>query len=205
MSQDTQFTAKGPTDIGFETSGDITNFHFGGQLVGTKAGVQGVCTNPGSVGQATPAGVQGCGAGPGVAGVYGIALPGENGLINPGPGVWGQGGGGNPLIPPPPGSVNGDGVGVYGVAGSAEGGVFSSESGAQLRLVPSSVPMDEDNPLMQTGQVGDLYLYTEATEVGTTGTYHFNTILWLCVSPAWQHEGDPAVWAQVQLGDTIGG
>jgi hypothetical protein len=71
-------------------------------------------------------------------------------------------------------------------------------------LVPSSTPIEQTS-LMQTGQVGDLYLFSVATEVGTTGTYQFNTILWLCVSPAWQHIDNQALWAQVQLGDTIGG
>jgi hypothetical protein len=115
MAQDTQFTATGtkPPSTGFTSSGDITNFHVGAQLIGTEAGVQGVCTNQ----RRNPidAGVQGFGTGPGVAGVFGTALPAENGtLVSPGPGVWGLGGGGLPPIPPPSDNA----IGVYGRAGS---------------------------------------------------------------------------------------
>ena len=55
---------------------------------------------------------------------------------------------------------------------------------------------------METGQVGDLYLWSVSQEVGTTGTYDYTTILWLCLAPAGL--GD-ATWAQISLGDTIGG
>jgi hypothetical protein len=138
-------------------------------------------------------------------GVYGIGdLVGVHGRAA-GPnavGVTGIGGGGDASMTP--GGVNGEGVGVYGSGGQAEGGVFSSVSGAQMRLVPSSVPIEETS-LMQTGQVGDLYLYSTSYQPGDSGTYNYNTILWLCLSPAWQHNDNQAVWAPVQLGDTIGG
>ena len=100
------------------------------------------------------------------------------------------------------------GTGPTGVSGTGTadgpGGSFGSTNVAQLHLVPSSTPI-EDTSLFQTGQVGDLYLFSVAEEVGTSGTFDFNTILWLCVSPAAQHLDNQAVWAPVQLGDTVGG
>jgi hypothetical protein len=57
--------------------------------------------------------------------------------------------------------------------------------------------------LLNNGQVGDLYLYSQAQEVGTTGTYDYTTILWLCIAP--KVPNGQALWDQVQLGDTFGG
>jgi hypothetical protein len=56
---------------------------------------------------------------------------------------------------------------------------------------------------METGQVGDLYLYS----VGGTGGTEVTTILWLCIAPAFPNPPTftPATWAQVQLGNAIGG
>jgi hypothetical protein len=101
------------------------------------------------------------------------------------------------------GNNTSSGPGVSGNSTAGEGGVFQSVNAAQLRLVPSSTPL-EDTSLMQTGQVGDLYLFSVAQEVGTSGTYDYNTILWLCIAPV-VSAGEQAVWAPVQLGDTVGG
>jgi hypothetical protein len=95
------------------------------------------------------------------------------------------------------------GPGVTGSSQDERGGTFQSTNAAQLRLVPSNVPLDEKSPLMQSGKVGDLYLFSVAQEVGTTGTFDVNTMLWLCIAPA--AGGVRALWAQVQLGDTVGG
>jgi hypothetical protein len=129
------------------------------------------------------------------SGVWGDARNGERtaagsgvlGTAQRGPGVAGS---------------SDSGAGVTGSSDSGPGGILQSTSAAQLRLVPSSTPL-ADSPLMQTGQVGDLYLFSQEYEVGTTGTYHISTILWLCIAPP--ADGGPAVWAQVQLGDLIGG
>ena len=100
-------------------------------------------------------------------------------------------------------SGNATGSGVLGTSESGRGGVFQSANAAQLRLVPSSTPL-ENTMLLQNGQVGDLYFYSVAQEVGTSGTFDFTSILWLCLMPALS-AGSQAVWAQIQLGDTIGG
>jgi hypothetical protein len=141
-------------------------------------------------------------AGTGVIGIGGVSV--DTFVGGGAPGVRGIGGGGPAPSTPISGTATvSGGVGVYGQGGpGAEGGVFQSDEGAQLRLVPSSTPL-QDSPLMTTGQVGDLYLFSVAQEVGTTGTYDYMTILWLCIAPALP--GSQAMWAQVQLGDTIGG
>lgn len=139
----------------------------------------------------------------GVYGTVGDGLSPSRGNVSAG--VWGDArnshkdSGGTGVL-----GTSQNGYGVCGGSESGRGGVFESASCAQLRLVPSSVPIEETS-LMQTGQVGDLYLFSVAQEVGTTGTSHFNTILWLCLSSASQHEDSQAVWAQIQLGDSIGG
>jgi hypothetical protein len=152
-----------------------------------RAGVWGDARN--GRGDSADSGILGTSqSGPGVAGGSGSG-PGVSGLSSSGPGVSGS---------------SGSGPGVSGFSDNAEAGVFESANAAQLRLVPSAVPIEE-TPLMQTGQVGDLYLFSVAQDVGTSGTYDFNTILWLCVSPGWQHISGQAVWAPIQLGETIGG
>ena len=187
---------------------------------GAAAGVSGTGSSAGVLGQSQ--------SGLGVHAVGGAATPttsppdpqaavfAEGG---PGSGVFAQsqsgigvhavGGAATPTTSPPDPQAavfaeGGPGTGVYGSSsGGAEGGVFQSVSGAQLRLVPSTTPLLE-SPLMQTGQVGDLYLYSVAQEVGTSGTYDYQTILWLCIEPN-DVPGGTAAWAQVQLGDVVGG
>lgn len=95
------------------------------------------------------------------------------------------------------------GPGVDGVGHGSVGGVFQSDSSAQLRLVPSSTPLQENQSLLNSGQVGELCLYSVGQELGKTGTSRYTTILWLCIAPAAPRK--QSVWAQVQLGDTFGG
>jgi hypothetical protein len=98
---------------------------------------------------------------------------------------------------------SGSAPGVEGKSSGAEGGVFQSGSSAQIRLIPSDSPLDANNPLMQTGQTGQLYLYSHTEYFLGTDESNTKTILWLCVAPA--PAGGQATWAQVQLGDLIGG
>jgi hypothetical protein len=161
---------------------------------GTADGVQGFGsgTFSGVAGFGDPSssgtGVFGQGRGNGAPGVRGIGAGGPNTTPSGAVGVYGQGG---------PGSA--------GVAGTgAVGGSFGSDSnGPQLHLVPSSTRLEDNSSLLNNGQVGDLYLYSQAQEVGTTGTYDYTTILWLCIAP--KVPNGQALWAQVQLGDTFGG
>jgi hypothetical protein len=155
-------------------------------------------------------------------GVYGCVVHNDNFTLEPTPingencGVWGDipssdatgigvlgshSGNGSGVL-----GVNRQaGVGVFGESESGRRGKFVSVSGPQLQLVPSATPLAEtQNPsLLETGQVGDLYLFSVGGEVGTTGTYNYTTILWLCIAPP--VPGSQAVWAQVPLGDTVGG
>ena len=109
-------------------------------------------------------------------------------------GVWGNNTGGGTGVA---GSST-TGVGVGGSSTSGTGGVFQSQTGAPLQLMPSSTPL-QDSPVFESGQTGDLYLYSVVSEVNRAGTSIYETILWLCISPA--VTGQTAIWAQVQLGD----
>jgi hypothetical protein len=169
-----------------------------GNNLGTAAGVLGASTgdsarDPEDPGAVTGAGVVGLSvasiySGPGLD-IPGISLPDPNSVpTGNGTGVWGASGGG---------------TGVHGQSENGRGGIFESASAAQLRLIPSATPLEDSPTLMQGGQPGDLYLFSVAQEVGTTGTYDYTTILWLCIAPA--VERGQALWAQVPLGDTVGG
>jgi hypothetical protein len=79
MSSDTQFTALGPTIIGFQTSG--TNIRVGAGIVGNEDGVRGTCGN--ALGE-QGAGVLGTAGQFNGNGVIGIADTGDNAF-----GVWG--------------------------------------------------------------------------------------------------------------------
>lgn len=123
MSSDNQFTALGPSEVGFQTHG--ANINLGVEAAGNRIGVKGRCQGP--VGD----GVQGFGAGSwsGVAGFGGgekgtgvVGFGGQPG----GQGVRGIGNEGPNSAPPTP-------VGVYGQAGpGADGvqGVGSATTGA---------------------------------------------------------------------------
>jgi hypothetical protein len=138
MSSDNQFTALGPTIIGFQTDG--ANIDIGAQISGNTVGIKGSCQ--GSVGD----GVEGTGTGnfSGVAGwggansgtgVIGFGAgadgPGVRGIGSGGPntgpagpaGVYGQGGNGAP-------GVNGQGGnGAPGVVGQAGAGIADGVDG----------------------------------------------------------------------------
>lgn len=185
--------------------------------VGSAAGVLGVSTGDSTTNPENQSGVAG-------AGVVGLSLvsvgvnidvegapptiPNPNdGPSGNGTGVWGASIGGTGVHGQSENSTgvvgqSGSGTGVTGSSESGPGGVLRSGSAAQLRLVPSSTPL-ADTSLMQTGQVGDLYMYSQEEEVGTTGTYNVSTTLWLCIAPP--ADGGQAVWAPVQLGDLVGG
>jgi hypothetical protein len=94
-------------------------------------------------------------------------------------------------------------VGVFGTSQSGRGGVFQATNAAQLRLIPSTIPLEDNLLLLQNGQPGDLYLFSVSAESGTTGTYHYNTVLWLCIAPA--SPDAQATWAQIELGALVGG
>jgi hypothetical protein len=174
---------------------------YGQPSTGMKAGVWGES-------QMSEAGVAGTNAtsGPGVTG-QSDSGPGVTGASNNGPGVTGSSNSQPGVSGSSKGGTggsfeSGSGSGVSGTSSSGVGGVFQSDTSAQLRLVPSATPL-ADSPLMETGRVGDLYLYSQAQEVGTSGTYHYSTSLWLCIAPS--VPGGQAMWAQVQLGDLVGG
>jgi hypothetical protein len=71
--------------------------------------------------------------------------------------------------------------------------------------LPSTTPLNETHPLMQTGQAGDLYMYTATGDFRIPrGKPWYRTTLWLCTASR-ADTGGQALWAQVLLGDTIGG
>jgi hypothetical protein len=207
----------------------------GGPMAGAGVVGQGTGGSPGMVGMAyeadgfnlsNAAGVLGASAGDSTrdpdnqgavcgAGVVGLSIAGLGGasdypgspMLLPDPnavpdgngtGVWGASGGGTGVL-----GQSQNGTGVNGQSENGCGAIFESASAAQLRLIPSAIPLEDNDTLMQSGHTGDLYLYSVAEEVGTTGTYHYTTVLWLCIAPA--PAGGQAMWAQVSLGDTVGG
>ena len=151
----------------------------------------------------TGSGVLGTNSGAG-AGVSGLSVSGPGGTFTSqgsSPGVFGT------SVSGPGGAFTGQGLapGVHGQGTDAEGGVFGSASGAQLKLVPSTTPLDDNNPLIQTGQPGDLYLYLETRNFPVrAGLPQSRAILWLCTASQ-AETGNQALWAQVVLGDTVGG
>jgi hypothetical protein len=80
MSSDNQFTALGPTEIGFQCNG--SNINVGGLLVGKSFGVQGRCGNGAGDGSTA---VHGQAGGQDGTGVIGAAHIGSNAF-----GVWGS-------------------------------------------------------------------------------------------------------------------
>lgn len=170
-----------------------------------QSGVWGDARN--SHGTATGSGVIGTSqAGPGLSGSS-ESGSGVTASSNSGPGVSASSKSGPGVTGSSSNDIGGvfqsdSDAGISAISTKNVGGIFQSDKAAQLRLVPSSIPLT-DSPLMQTGQVGDLYLYSQEHEVGTTGTYHYSTMLWLCIAPT--VPGGQAMWAQVQLGDLTGG
>jgi hypothetical protein len=169
-------------------------------ILGTSESGTGVEGETKGGGQSGVAGIDG--STDGGNGTYGrsTAGTGANGQSTSGAGVSGTstGGAGGTFD-------SHTGPGVSGTSHSGPGGVLQSSTSAQLRLVPSSIPLEQTN-LLETGQVGDLYMYSDAHEVGSVDseTLSYNTLLWLCVIPK-QTSGSQAVWVQVAFGDSVGG
>jgi len=141
MSKDDQFTALGPTEIGFQTDG--ANIRIGAQIAGREAGVRGHCdTAVGIEGTGGAGGVHGSSqAGDGVAGVSDAV--GKSGVFGSHSGRFGPAFGVSGTTGSPDGAaINGftdAGVGVRGgsqtndgVAGASntagKSGVFGSNS-----------------------------------------------------------------------------
>lgn len=136
MSEDQQFTATGPTIIGFQTDG--TNIDRGAEIAGNEFGIRGTGVGTGAVGiigqagQGNADGVQGyssgsfsgvagfgssgADAGTGVFGLGGEASPLGGFFSRGAAGVRGIGGGGPNTAPPNP-------VGVYGQGGNNSPGI----------------------------------------------------------------------------------
>ncbi len=145
MSSDNQFTALGPTIVGFQTHG--TNIDVGAEISGNAVGIKGSCQGPvgngvEAIGTGNFSGVVGTGgakSGTGVLGFGGASAgPGVRGIGFDGPntspagpaGVYGQGGNGAPGVIGQGGTGNGNGVegtatgtfsGVVGTGGPASG------------------------------------------------------------------------------------
>ena len=132
-----------------------------------------------------------------------IAESGNAGVYGAGPmGVFGHGSVG----------VRGQsesGPGIFGMADTGRGGVFTSARSAQVQLVPRKVPAPFPAPvpvtptaipsknevvhLPKAGQGGDLLALTDDKGLCT---------LWFCVMG---EQGGPAQWAQVLLGAAFSG
>jgi hypothetical protein len=85
MSSDKQFTANGPTDVGFQTDG--SNIARGAEIGGNQLGVKGAC------GGANGDGIQGFGGSSGGNGVRGQGGDGTTDGTSPGVVGWGGEGG----------------------------------------------------------------------------------------------------------------
>jgi hypothetical protein len=150
MSSDTQFTALGPTDVGFQTNG--ANINTGVHAVGNATGVVGRCQGGNGygvhgTGAGAWAGVAGIGGRSGGTGVWGI------GGLGGGQGVCGIGGGGPNTEPSTP-------VGVYGQAGPDADGVQGIGAGASGGGV-HGISNDENG----NGLIGDAHRGTSAYAV----------------------------------------
>jgi hypothetical protein len=95
-----------------------------------------------------------------------------------------------------------NGSGVVGLSRNGRGGVFSSYNVAQLRLEPSTTPLQDNVQLLNSGQIGDLYLSSESISRGRPIP---STTLWLCVLSA--EGGKQSAWApiEIQLSGIVGG
>jgi hypothetical protein len=187
------FTALGPTSVGFRTRG--ARIQKGVDVIGTAVGVAGQGGTPdvrgiGVSGFAHGIGVQGIGV-DGV-GVQGISR-GESGADCIG--VTGS-------------SQAEDGIGVSAsgtigirASGSSYGGTFSSMDGAQIHLKPAGVSVEEPP---RTGRAGDLFvLRARATpdELDRFGEVEDRYLaqLWFCLR---DNVGEnPAVWGKVSFSE----
>jgi hypothetical protein len=94
--------------------------------------------------------------------------------------------------------VNGtssDGAGINGYSDNDRGGVFGSGNIAQLRLMPSTTPLEDNTDARSSGQPGDLYLYIVPPSEPKGQP---QVTLWLCVMVAPPYG---AYWQPVVLGD----
>jgi hypothetical protein len=200
-STDSSFNATGSTVVAFETL-SVGDRAIGVGVNGTQCGVHGE-------GGASPLGTR---KAPFATGVHGhgdlVGVSGEGplagGLFSNTSGLfgcfaqgtlvgmfaqstfWGVRGSGNV------------GPGVQGDSTSDRGGVFSSKTLAQMKLVPST----RSSP-PATGQVGDLFL------MQPNPTDPNSVKLFLCVKDGAQAFGapigTPALWAPIQLGPFVVG
>ena len=212
------YTANGPTAVGFKTGGDGTGIANGvvaegteygvhGKGLGTEGastettgvfgesipgyGVKGISTNfPGVFGRSDhDAGVQGVGTDVGVRG------EGKTGVFGRGENTGVQGNCENGI------GVDGHstkGAGLHGSSNQGRGGVFESRGlFAQARLIPC-VQSTEEPQLSKNGQVGDLFLIRHNGTRGGKERFDRCT-LWLCV-PENPSRDESSQWQEVMLG-----
>lgn len=216
------YTANGPTSVGFKTGGDGTGIVNGVVAEGTEYGVCG--RGLGTYGSsAETAGVFGESiTGYGVKGVS-TNFPGVLGISRFSPGVKGdgndvgvEGNGKTGVLGHGNTGVRGKGEGGYGVDGHSDndagihgssdrgrGGIFESRGlVAQARLIPS-VEETEVPQLPKSGKVGDLFLVRNR---GTReGKERFdNCSLWLCIPENFSRD-DSSQWQEVMLGQILTG
>jgi hypothetical protein len=124
-------------------------------------------------------------------------------------------------LPDPSLGIDGDGTGVWGASGGGRGGVFTSQTNSQLRLVPAPRSPGQQRITERTntnspfpelppdGQAGDLIATLEPEPDGNRGD-SLQARLWFCVrsvdvDPNTNRRIRAAGWAQVLLGDTFDG
>ena len=165
------YTAFGPSEFGFQTGGERL-LAVGVDVTGQGTGVSAKAIEGNGVLAMAEKGY----------GVFSESwAPG--GRDNEQIGVWGSTRGGEGIGVRGPG-----GTGVQG-NGISRGGVFSSDKGAQIKLVPQLEKLPAE------AQAGDLIVIRHIDPVANTAS---GVELWLC-----SFDGDsqnPASWNQVQLG-----
>ena len=212
------YTANGPTAVGFQTGGDGTGIANGVVAGGTESGVHGIgLGDPGSsamtygvLGESkTGYGVKGYSEN--LAGVLGISHnePGVKGSGNAvgvegdgKTGVFGHGDTGVKGDGKVGAGVNGhseSGAGVHGSSDRDRGGIFESQGlVGQVRLIPceqvSQVPQ-----LPKSGKVGDFFLIRHKGTVEGRERFDFCS-LWLCVPENFSRD-DSAQWQEIMLGN----
>jgi len=170
----TSYTADGPSNHGFRTGG--ARITTGAELTGTSKGLVATGKDQGPEGTAKNG-----------IGVNGVSLGADKGGISVGvlgqSMVYKQGGKG----------VRGFGnIGVEGSGINGPGGVFDSNQGAQINLVPRFQTL----PLK--GELGDLIVIRKAV----IGKDQFTFVeLWLCTKAG--DDKYPAYWREVQLGQPV--
>lgn len=190
MTSDNQFTALGPTAIGFQTNG--ANIDLGAECIGVNGGVRAHGDKEFGISADSD-------EGPGVLAISHNGKTSAVYAVSKGPeaaAVHGQGLGRNA-------------PGIVGESMTGRGGIFFSNLAgvAQVQLVPQveNLPPEEEtraymyigaemsNYLPSIGRSGDLIMLTNGA--GSTG-------LWLCVQDA---DGSEAQWRQLLLSEAISG